>query len=115
MSVTSTTTGAQFFGYTLENARPPNAALPVSARTLSAFIRSDHSPNRIELTGVPNARNVQFHAGNTASDLIGCIAPGTTQSRDFVGGSKAAMAAILGIIKSDGGAITVVIAGDGRR
>ncbi|MFN9745091.1 MAG: DUF5675 family protein, partial [Betaproteobacteria bacterium] len=114
IGVTSTVTGAQFFGYTLENANPPNAALPVPPGTYSAFVRPDHSPNRVELTGVPNARNVQIHVGNTASDLIGCFAPGTSRSKDFVGGSTAAMAAINGVIQGDGGAITVIVIGGGR-
>ena len=114
IGVTSTVTGAQFFGYTLENANPPNTALPVPPGTYSAFVRPDHSPNRVELRGVPNAGNVQIHVGNTASDLIGCFAPGTSRSKDFVGGSTAAMAAINGIIRGDGGAITVIVIGGGR-
>jgi uncharacterized protein RhaS with RHS repeats len=114
IGVTSTVTGGQFFGYTLENANPPNAALPVPPGTYSAFVRGDHSPNRIELSGVPGAKNVQIHVGNTANDLIGCFAPGTSRSKDFVGGSGDAMSAINGIVRGDGGGITVIVIGGGR-
>jgi hypothetical protein len=114
INVTSTVTGAQFSGYTLENAAPPNASLPVPPGTYSAFTRSDHSPNRIELVGVPNASNVQIHIGNTAGDLAGCFAAGTSRSTNFVGGSRDAMGAINSTIRGDGGPISVIVVGSGR-
>ncbi|MFO0450489.1 MAG: DUF5675 family protein, partial [Pseudomonadota bacterium] len=114
ISVTSTVTGAQFFGYTLENANPPNPALPVPPGTYPAFVRSDRTPNRIELRGVPNARNVQIHIGNTANDVIGCFAPGTSRLRDYVGGSRDAMTEINRIVQQDKGGITVIVNSGGR-
>ena len=94
--------GDSFSGFTLENAVPPNAHLPVPPGSYVAFIRTDHDPNRIELRAVPNAADVQIHVGNTVHDVIGCFAVGTSTSPDAVAHSRDAMAEILKIVAHDG-------------
>jgi len=113
INVSSNVTNQTFSGNTLENANPPNPNLPVQPGTYDAFVRTDHSPNRVELRNVPNATNVQIHNGNTASDVVGCFAAGTTSSTDFVGNSVNAMNQINSIIQADGtGNITVIVSGN---
>jgi uncharacterized protein RhaS with RHS repeats len=116
ISVTSTATSSTFTGNSLENRTPPNQNLPVPPGTYSASVRTDHTPNRIELADVPNASNVQIHTGNSASDVIGCFAVGTSTSTDWVGGSVDAMNGINNIVSADGsGNITVSIIGNAAR
>jgi len=116
ISVTSTVTNSTFSGYTLENANPPNPNLPVPQGAYSAFVRTDHSPNRVELYGVPGASNIQIHVGNSRSDVIGCFAVGTSASKDWVGGSRSAMSQIINIISTEGTrSITVNINGSTGR
>jgi RHS repeat-associated protein len=113
INVTSTVTNTTFSGHTIENTNPSNPNLPVSPGTYSASMRTDHTPNRIELNGVPNASNVQIHNANYPSQLEGCFGVGTTASKDFVGNSVDAMNRINNIISSDGtGNITVVVNGN---
>ena len=112
INVTSTVTSSTFSGNTLENRSPPNSNLPVPPGTYPASVRTDHTPNRIELTGVPNATNIQIHPGNTPSDVQGCFAVGTSTSTNYVGNSVNAMNSINNIITLDGsGNITVIISG----
>ena len=112
INVSSAVTSQTFSGHTLENLNPPNPNLPAPAGTYDAFVRSDHSPNRVELIGVPNATNVQIHNGNTASDVVDCFAAGTTSATNFVGNSVNAMNQINSIIQADGtGNITVIVNG----
>lgn len=112
INVTSTVTNQSFSGYTLENASPPNPNLPVSPGTYSASVRTDYTPNRIQLNNVPNASGVQIHKGNTASNVVGCFAAGSSTSTDFVGGSTNAITNINNIISADGsGNITVTVTG----
>ncbi len=116
INVTSTVTNKSFSGYTLENASPPNANLPVPPGTYSAFVRTDYTPNRIQLNNVPNASGVQIHKGNTPSNVIGCFAAGSSASTDFVGGSANAMSNINNIISTDGtGNINVMVTGSTTR
>ena len=72
------------------------------SRISIAFERRDHNPHRIELKNVPGLTEVQIHVGNTAANVIGCFAVGTTRSKDFVGGSATAMKSILDIVHRDG-------------
>jgi RHS repeat-associated protein len=114
-SISSTVAGAGTFnGYTLETATagPNGNKDPIPAGTYSAFERTDHSPHRVELQNVPGATNIQVHVGNTAADVEGCFALGSTRQTDYVGGSTAAVQAMLDIIHKDGsGNITVVVNG----
>lgn len=112
IDVSSTVTNQTFSGNTLENATPPNQNLPVPPGTYSAFVRTDYTPNRIQLNNVPQASGVQIHKGNTSSDVVGCFAAGTSTSPNFVGGSGNAMNQINNIISADGtGNITVIVNG----
>ncbi len=112
INVTSTVTNATFSGYTLENRNPQNPNLPVPPGTYPASMRTDHTPNRIELNGVPNASNIQIHNANYPSQLEGCFGVGTSASTDFVGNSVNAMNSINNIISADGtGNITVIVNG----
>jgi hypothetical protein len=107
--------GESFSGFTLENADPPNASLPVPPGNYTAFLRTDHDPNRIELRDVPHAADVQIHVGNTVNDVIGCFAVGSTTSTDFVSNSRDAMARILAIVAHDGsGDIQVEVVGKAK-
>ncbi len=116
ISVTSTVTNLTFSGYTLENSNPPNSNLPVPPYTHNAFVRTDRTPNRIELFDVLGASNIQIHVGNSASDVTGCFAVGESTSTDWVGGSTNAMNSINDIITADGsGNITVIIGGSTGR
>lgn len=112
INVTSTVTNTTFSGHTLENRNPPNANLPVTPRTYSAFMRTDHNPDRIELSNVSYATNVQIHNANYPSELEGCFGVGTTASTDYVGNSINAMNSINDIISADGtNNITVIVHG----
>jgi hypothetical protein len=115
ISVTSTVAGAgSFNGYTLEaaTAGPLGNKDPIPAGTYGGFIRTDHSPNRIELENVPGFQNIQIHNGNTADDVEGCFAVGTKQRPNQVLNSLAALNKILDIINNDGsGNITVQVIG----
>jgi len=103
ITVNSTVANSTFSGYTLENRIPSNPNLPVPPGTYNASVRTDDTPNRVELTDVPNASNVQIHVANSALDLNGCFAVGTSTSEDWVGGSTNAMNSINNIISADHG------------
>lgn len=112
VNVTSTVTDQNYSGYTLENASPPNPNLPVPPGAYSATVRADYIPNRVELNGVPNASGIEIHTGNTAANVIGCFAVGSSAAQNFVGGSVNAMTQINNIISADGtGNITVIVNG----
>jgi len=110
ISVTSDVTSSVFIGYALENAhagkKHDKTPIPPSTNnennTYDAFIRTDHTPNRVELKDVPGYENIQIHPGNKAADVEGCFAVGTTRASDFVGGSNKAMKMINKIIREDG-------------
>lgn len=104
ISVTSDVTTTSFSGYTLENvhAGDKHDKSPISPGTYNAFVREDHTPNRVELKDVVGYKNIQIHTGNTARNVKGCFAVGITCSIDFVGESKKAMQQINEVIKKDG-------------
>lgn len=51
------------------------------------------------LGNVPGFAGIRIHSGNTAADTEGCLLVGTTQSKDFVGNSRAAYAVLYARIK----------------
>jgi hypothetical protein len=66
-----------------------------SSRSLSRFVRTQTNDRwRIELTDVPNRRNIQLHIGNFLADGIGCILIGSNLIQNLCvltpGESKAA-------------------------
>jgi RHS repeat-associated protein len=103
-----------FSGYALETTHAGSAGNknPIPPGTYEAFVRTDHTPNRIELKKVPDFTYIQIHVGNAPSDVEGCFAVGKTRSVDFVGFSRAAMEAILDLIAKDAsGNIQVIVTG----
>ena len=110
ISVTSTVANSTFSGYTLERRNPPNTNLPVPPGIYSGLVRPDRTPNRVELSDVLRASNIQIHVGNTIKDVTGCFAVGISMSTDSVIGSTDAMNSILNIISADGsGSITITV------
>ncbi|WP_293381809.1 DUF5675 family protein [Phenylobacterium sp.] len=98
--------------YAMENANAGNYRNkpPIPPGTYSAFIRRDHSPNRVELAGVPGYANVQIHSGNFPRDFKGCIGVGLSHAKDFLGSSQAGLQRLLDLIKADGsGKIRVIV------
>ena len=115
LTVTSDKTSLTFKGFTLEDSRGGRQRdkAPLKPGTYSASIRTDGKKGwRLELKETENYQNVQVHAGNTATDVEGCFAAGSSRAEDSVGGSKAAMNQIQAIVKADGsGQIKVNVQG----
>lgn len=51
------------------------------------------------LVSVPGYEGVRIHPGNTPADTDGCLLPGVTESKDFVGKSKLAFDMVFAIIQ----------------
>ncbi|WP_051349450.1 DUF5675 family protein [Chryseobacterium gregarium] len=51
---------------------------------------------------VSKSRAILIHSGNTAGDTEGCLLPGSTKSKDFVGGSKAKLKEIFDHVEEIG-------------
>ena len=52
------------------------------------------------LMDVPAFAGIRIHSGNTAADTEGCLLAGQSKSKDFVGGSRLAFAALFAKIKT---------------
>ena len=52
----------------------------------------------IRLRDVPGREDILIHVGNYPKDTEGCILPGKSKGKDFVGDSRKALNEILGII-----------------
>lgn len=52
-----------------------------------------------EILDVPNFTGIRIHPGNKASDTEGCLLPGQTRARDFVGLSRTAYDELFNKIK----------------
>jgi hypothetical protein len=48
------------------------------------------------LVDVPNYQGVRIHVGNYSKDTEGCLLPGRTKGKDFVGSSRAAFNKLYG-------------------
>ena len=97
-------------GLTVENMRAGDCACkaPIPAGKYGAFVRRDHSPNRVELLGVTGYKNIQIHNDSYPRDFEGCIGVWNTSALDFLGGSRRTLEALLALIRADGsGRITV--------
>ena len=119
ITITSDVAGAgSYSGYTLETAAagPKGDKDPIREGNYDAFTRTDHDPNRVELSDVPGYTNIQIHTGNTPNDVEGCFAVGKSRDTDRVNNSKDAMQEILKIIKNDGtGQIKVEVKGASKQ
>jgi len=76
----------KIIAYTLEKAWKGNAPLisSIPDGVYGGIRRYDHPDHwRIELTGVPNRKNVQIHTGNTPDDSEGCILIGLALGDDL--------------------------------
>jgi hypothetical protein len=51
------------------------------------------------LLSVPQYEGVRIHSGNTSANTEGCLLPGTTKSKDFVGGSRDAFQRLFSKLK----------------
>ena len=103
IGVTSDRVQNSFSGYTLETTRGGNNhdTNPVQSGTYDSFIRTDHTPNRVELRDVPNRENIQIHNANQPSQLDGCFAVGSERRNDWVSDSVNSVNKILGVIEAD--------------
>jgi RHS repeat-associated protein len=103
ISVTSDRVRDSFSGFVLESARAGDNLdkSPISPGTYGSFIRTDHSPNRVELRGGEGYENIQIHKGNEPFEVKGCFAVGNERSEDRVSNSADSLAKILGVIEAD--------------
>lgn len=53
-----------------------------------------------ELIGVKGFTGIRIHSGNTSADSEGCILPGLTKSKDFVGNSVKAFTSLFTKMKA---------------
>ena len=115
ISVTSDQVSDSYSGNTIESAVPDGIKNASSPGTYNGSVRTDHSPNRIELEYVPGFNNVQIHNGNHIGNVKGCFAVGNTRENHGVGNSINAMNQINNVINRDGsGNITVIVNGGGK-
>jgi RHS repeat-associated protein len=104
ITVTSDQTTDTYSGYAMENAHAGDNGDkgPIPAGTYDAFIRTDHTPNRLELENVPGYQNIQIHNGNYPRDFKGCFGVGNAHKTDFLGDSQNALKSVLNIVNEDG-------------
>jgi len=76
----------------LDNA-PNISCIPAGLYKMERRDSPKFGPNVWEVCDVPGRSHILFHAGNRASDLQGCIAPGVGLRQDLsgVGSSKVAL------------------------
>ena len=93
---------SQFQGYSLE----PSGTGGTNRLSPGVYGASVYASPRLAGQNVLLLNNtapmtfVKMHPGNTPSDTHGCILPGTTQPRNFVGGSRNAFNRIMNIINN---------------
>jgi hypothetical protein len=76
--------------------------------TYDAFLRTDYTPNRVQLRDVLGYDGVQIHNGNFPLQLEGCFAIGQPRTNDAVWNSVATLNSLIGLIRED------AVWGDGR-
>lgn len=106
--------------YTLEDVSRANGqkvwgatAIPSGAYKLVVNLSQRFGTRLPLLLDVPNFSGIRIHAGNTAKDTHGCILVGSTRDKDFIGGSRNALAALLkkinkAIEKKESATVTIV-------
>jgi RHS repeat-associated protein len=97
-------------GLTMENTHAGKCHCkdPIPAGNYNAFVRRDHTPNRVELLGVQGYTYIQIHDGSYPKDFEGCIGVGDKSSLDFINGSKKTLQAIIDLIRADGSGRIIV-------
>lgn len=76
---------------------PGTTAIPTGRYRLELYNSPKHGPDTLQLVAVPRFSNAQIHEANRAEELLGCIAVGqdrTATDDDWIGGSRAALAAL---------------------
>ena len=98
-----------FSGFGVENPWMDNQTFVscIPAGTYKAFTRVGSNGNVIELEDVPGRTHIQFHVGNTAADVDGCIAVGMGRTKEGVSDSAIAMRKLYGL--AEGQDITVEV------
>jgi len=69
-------------------------AIPTGRYKLELYNSPKHGPDTLQLVGVPGFTNIQIHAANSPTELLGCIAPGLDRTKtddNWVGRSGAAL------------------------
>eukprot|EP01036_Dinobryon_divergens_P050116 gene50116-67110_t len=90
----------QFECHTLEDVVRPvkikgMTAIPAGTYEIIINFSQRFQKQLPRLLNVPNFDGVLIHAGNTAADTEGCLLVGQTKSRDMIGASRAAFAALF--------------------
>ena len=91
----------QFQGYSLEPSGTSGPQLlPVGTYGASVYDSPRLGMNVLLLNNTSPMTGVEIHPGNYPSDTHGCILPGTSQSNNFVGNSRAAFNTLMGIVNA---------------
>ncbi len=90
---------AKFQGYSLEPSGSNRyRRLPTGDYGAYVYFSPHFHKNVLRLRGTAPMTGVEIHPGNIWKDTHGCILPGRTQSKDFIGQSRNAFNAIMGIV-----------------
>lgn len=73
-----------------EMKRPGLTAIPYGRYRVIISLSNRFKKMLPEVLGVPNFEGVRIHTGNKPADTEGCLLPGLTRDRDWVGNSSAA-------------------------
>lgn len=72
---------SNFWGFTLEN---ENKLIPVGIYNAKIYVSPKRNQNVILLENVPGRSFIEMHIANWASQLEGCIAPGSYTEGDML-------------------------------
>lgn len=96
-------------GYILEEKGPDTTVSGVEQRVpIGTYNLEWHSGTKIKKglklynDVVAKSRAILIHSGNTADDTEGCLLPGSSKSKDFVGSSKAKLKEIFDYVEEIG-------------
>ncbi|MDH6252771.1 putative chitinase [Chryseobacterium sp. H1D6B] len=96
-------------GYILEEKGPDTTVSGIEQRVpIGTYNLEWHSGTKVKKglklynDVVSKSRAILIHSGNTADDTEGCLLPGSTRSKDFVGSSKAKLKEIFDYVEEIG-------------